>query len=126
MSIGTDKVKSGEHALPRPPKKPGGIHGTKLTMFLLWAWTVYLLCKIMMGVIKRRRLLKSNKAVNKMESLTPQIQQSITGTNKDKLKEPVLNNGQRTIATGTTGTRTTPSTDIKLRAGETHWVNTRQ
>ena len=26
-SAGTDKVKSGEHALPRPPKKPGGMQG---------------------------------------------------------------------------------------------------
>ena len=25
VSVGTDKVKSGEHALPRPPNKPGGI-----------------------------------------------------------------------------------------------------
>ena len=113
-SIGTDKVKREEQALPRPPKKPGGIQGTRLAMFLLWAWTVYLLCRIMMGVIKRRRLLKSNKAVNKMESITPQNQWSITDTNKEKLNEPIPNDGQETIATGTTGRRTTISTDTKL------------
>ena len=56
--VGTDKVKSGEYALLRPPKHPGGIHGTKFTMFLLCAWTVYLICKIMMGVIKRKNIAK--------------------------------------------------------------------
>ena len=50
--VGTDKVKSGEHALPCPPNKPGGIHGTKLTLVLLCAWTVYIICKVTKGVIK--------------------------------------------------------------------------
>ena len=95
-------------------------------MFLLWAWTVYLLCTIMMGVIKKRRLLKSNEAFNKMGSITPQNQQSRTDTNKEKLKKPIPDDGQGTITTGTKRTRTTTSTDIRLRAGETHWVNTRQ
>ena len=93
-SVGTDKVKSGEQALPCPPKKPGGIQGTKVTMLLLWAWIGYLLCNIMMGVIKRRRLLKSDKAINKMNIITQQNQRSITDTNKEALKEPILNTCQ--------------------------------
>ena len=125
-SVGTDKVKSGEHALPRPPKKPGGIHGTKLTMFLLYAWTGYLLCKIMMEVIKRRRLLKSNEAFNKMGSIIPQNQRSISDTNNEKLKKSIPNDGGGTITAKTKGTRTTTSTDTRLGAGETQWVNTRQ
>ena len=76
-------------------------------------WTVYLLCKIMMGVIKRRRLLKSNEAVNEMESITPQTQQPITHTNKEGFQEPRPNNDQGTIATKTTGTMKTTSTDAK-------------
>ena len=60
-----------------------------------------------MGVIKRKRLLKSNEAVNKMESINPQNQQSITDTNKEKLKEPIPNDDQGTIATGTKGKKTT-------------------
>ena len=63
-------------------------------MLLLWAWTVYLLCKIMMGVIKRRRFMKSNVAVNEMKSVTQQTQRPISHTNKDKLKKPMLNDGQ--------------------------------
>ena len=54
-SVGTDKVKSGEQALSRPPKKPGGTQGTTVRMVLLWAWASYLLCKIAMGVIKKRK-----------------------------------------------------------------------
>ena len=65
-SVGTDKANSREQALPCPPTKPGGIQGTRLIMILLWAWTVYNLCKIMMGVIKRRRFQKSNEDVNKI------------------------------------------------------------
>ena len=80
----------------------------------------------MMGVIKRRILLKSNEAVNKMESITLQNQQSITDTNKEELKEPIPNNGQGIIATGTTGTMTRTSTDTKVGAGKTQWVNTIQ
>ena len=69
-SVGTDKVKSGEHKVPHPPKEPGGIQGIRLTMILLWAWTVYIICKIMIRVIKRRRLKKSNEGVNKMGRIT--------------------------------------------------------
>ena len=42
------------------------------------------------------------------------------------MKEPIPNDGQGTIATGTTGTRTTASTDTKLGAGEIQRVITRQ
>ena len=123
-SVGTDKVKSGEHALPRPPKKPGGMQGTKVIMLLLWAWTIYLLCTIIIGVIKRGRLLKSNKAVNEKGSITPQIQRLITYTNNEELKEPTPSDNQGTIATGTTGTMTKTSTDTKLGTGGTPWVST--
>ena len=124
--VGTDKVKSGEQALPFPPKKPEDIQGTKLIMLLLWAWTVYLLCKIMIVIIKRRRVLKSNEAVNEMGGITPQTKRPITHSNKEELKEPIPNDDQGTIASGTTGTLTTASTDTTLGAGETQWVSTRQ
>ena len=55
MTFGEDKAKSGEHALPHPPKKSGRIQGTEVTMLLLCAWTVYLLCKIIIGVIKKKQ-----------------------------------------------------------------------
>ena len=95
-------------------------------MLLRWIWTVYLLCKIIMGVIKRRRLLKSNKALNEIGSITPQTQRPITHTNKEESKEPMPNDNQGAIATGTTGIMTTTSTDTKLGAGKTLWVSTRQ
>ena len=123
--VGTDKIKSGEHALPRPPKQPGGIHGTKLKMFLLCPWTVYLICKIMMGVIKRKGSLKSNESFNKMGGISLQNQRSISDTNNEKVKKQKPNDGQRTIATEIKGTRTTASTDTRLGAGKTQWVNIR-
>ena len=113
-SFGTDKVKSGKHALPRPPKQLGGIQGTTVTMLLLCAWTAYLLCKIMMEIIKTSRLLKPNEAGNEMESATPQTQRPIPHTDKERLQELIPKNNQRTIATEATGTMTTPSTDTKL------------
>ena len=54
----TDKVKSGEHVLPCPPNKPGGTHGTKLTWVLLCAWTVYIIYKVMKGVVRREKIAK--------------------------------------------------------------------
>ena len=125
-SVGTDKVKSGEQALPRPPKKTRGIQETKLSMVPLWAWTVYILCKIMMGVTKRRRFQKSNEDVNKMGRITTQNQRPIMDTNKEELTEPLPNNSQGTIATGMTGAGIKISTDTKVGAGKTQWVNTRQ
>ena len=92
--VGTDKVKSGEHTLPRPLKKPGGIQGTKVTMLLLCAWTVYPLCKIIMRIIKRRRLLKPNEAINEMENATPQTQRPIMHTNKEGLQVLIPNKDQ--------------------------------
>ena len=44
----------------------------------------------------------------------------------NELKKPTSNDSQETIATGTTGARTTASNDDNLGAGETQWVNTRQ
>ena len=75
---------------------------------------MYLLCKIMRRVIKRRRLLKPNKAVNEMENTTPHTQRPIMNTNKEGLQVPIPNDDQGTIATETTGTMTTTSTDTKL------------
>ena len=46
--VGMAEVKSGEHAVPRPPKKLGGIQGTKVTALLLCTWTVYPLCNVIM------------------------------------------------------------------------------
>ena len=42
------------------------------------------------------------------------------------MKKPIPNDGQRTITTETKETKTTTSTDTRLGAGETQWVNTRQ
>ena len=39
--------------------------------------------------------------------ITPKNQRSITDTNKEKLKEPIPNDDQGTIATGTKGKKTT-------------------
>ena len=61
-----------------------------------------------------------------MGSITTQNQKLITDTNKEELKEPLPNNSQGTNATGTMGAGTTTSTDTKLGAGKTQWVNTRQ
>ena len=79
-SAGTDEVKIREHTVPRSLKHAEGIQGTKVTMLPLCAWTVYPLCKIMMGVISRRRLLKPNKAINEMGDANPQTQRPITHT----------------------------------------------
>ena len=124
--VGTDKVKSGEHALPCPSNKPEGTHGTKLTLVLLCAWTVYVICKIMEGVIKRKGWLKPNEAFNKMRGSSSQNQQSILDTNNGKLKKPIPSDGQLIITTETKEIRTITSTDTKLGAGEIQWVNTRQ
>ena len=124
-SYSTDKVKIGEHKVSRPPKNPGAIQGIKLTMIPLWAWTVYILCKIMIGAIKGRRIQKSNQGVNKMRRITKQNQRPIMDTNKEELKRPTVNDSQGTIATGTTGAGTTTSHDTNLGAGKTHWVNIR-
>ena len=123
--VGTNKVKSGEHALPCPPNKPGGIHGTKMTLVLICAWTVCIICKIMEGVIKRKRWLKSNKTLNKMRGSSPQNQRSILDTNNCKLKKPIPNDGQRSIRTETKEIRTITSTDTRLGAAKTQWVHTR-
>ena len=53
-----------------------------------WAFVFYLLYKIMMGVIQRRRLLKPNEADNKMESATQKLKRLILYTNKEGVKEP--------------------------------------
>ena len=95
-------------------------------MFLLWTWTIYLLYEIMMGVIKRRRLLKSNKAINKMERITTQTQLPITYTDKEDLKEPIPNDDEGTITTGKMGTMTTTSTVIKLGPAKIQLVSTRK
>ena len=80
----------------------------------------------MMGIIKRKRWLKSNEAFNKMGGVSPQNQRSTLDTNNGKLKKSIPNDGQRTITTETKETRKTTSTDTRLEAGETQWVNTRQ
>ena len=56
----------------------------------------------------------------------PQTQQPIMYTNTEESKEPMPNNDQGTIATGTTGTMTTTSSDTKLGTGKAQWVSTRQ
>ena len=61
-----------------------------------------------------------------MGGISPKKQRSISDTNNEKLKKPILNDDQRIITTETKGTRTTSSTDTRLGAGETQWVNTRQ
>ena len=60
-----------------------------------------------------------------MGRITTQNQRSIMDTNKDELKEPIPNDSQGSIAIGMTGAGTTTSTDTKVGAGETQWVNTR-
>ena len=60
---GTDKVKSGEHVLPHPPNKPGGMHGTKFTWVLLSAWTVYIICKVTKGIIKRKNMAEIQQSL---------------------------------------------------------------
>ena len=57
----TDEVTCGEHEVPRPPTKPGGIQGPKLTMILVVSWIVYILCKMMIGAIRKRRIKKSRR-----------------------------------------------------------------
>ena len=66
-----------------------------------WAFVFYLLYKIMMGVIQRRRLLKPNEADNKMESATQKLKRLILYTNKEGVTEPRSNEEQVTIATET-------------------------
>ena len=61
----TDTVKSGEHEV---------------------TWTVHILCKIMIGATKRRRIQKPNKGANKMKRITKQNQRPILDTNKEELK----------------------------------------
>ena len=90
----------------------------KETMVPLWAWTVHILCKIMIGVIKRRRLQKSNEDVNRMGRITSQNKLSILDTTKEELKKPIPNDSQETITKELTGAGTTTSTDTKLGAGE--------
>ena len=111
--------------LPCPPKKPEGMQGANRIMLLLWAWAVYFLCKIMVGVIKRMGLIKSKEAANEIGRITPQSHRQIPHTNKEELKEPMPNDGQEAILTGTTGTMTT-SADTKLGADKIQWVSTRQ
>ena len=53
-----------------------------------------------------------------MGRITKQNQRPIMDTNKEELKKPTVNNSQGTIATGTTVTMTTASTDTKLGASE--------
>ena len=72
----TDEVKSGEHEVPRPPKKLRGIQGRKLTMIPVVSWIVYILCKMMIGAIKKRRMKKVDRVVNKIGGITKQNQWS--------------------------------------------------
>ena len=116
----TDEVKSGEHELPCPPKKPGGIKGLKLTMIPIVTWTVYILCKKMLGAIKTRRIGKVDRMVNETGRITEQNQRS------QELDKPTSNYVQDTSVPGTTEAETTPSHDANLRAAETQWVSTRQ
>ena len=66
-----------------------------------------------MGVTKRRRLLKPTKAINEMENATQQTKRPQTQTNKEGLQVQITNDDQGIIATETTGTMTTTSTDTK-------------
>ena len=61
-----------------------------------------------------------------MRGSSSQNQRSILDTNNCKLKKPIPNNGQRTITTETKEMRTITSTDTRLGAGKTQWVNTRR
>ena len=86
---------------------------------------VYIIRKIMKGVIKRKRWPTSNEAFSKMRGTSSQNQRSILDTNICKLKKPIPNDGQRIITTKTKEMRTITSTDTRLGAGETQWVHAR-
>ena len=94
----TDKVKSGELVLPCPPNKPGGSLGTKLTWALLVSWTVYVICKVKRGYIKRK---KSNEAFCKEISTNSKNQRTILDTNMGELKRPTPQGDQRITASKT-------------------------
>ena len=66
------EVKSGEHKLLCPPKEPRVITGLKLTMIPIVTWTVYILCKKMLGTIKTRRIRKVDRVVNETGKITKQ------------------------------------------------------
>ena len=116
----TDEVNSGEHELPRPLKKPGGIKGLKLTMIPIVTWTVYILCKKMVGAIKTKRIRKVDRMVNETGRITEQNQCS------KELDKPIANYVQDTSVPGTTAAETTPSHGANLRTAETQWVSTRK
>ena len=86
---------------------------------------VYIICKVVKGVIRRKRWPKSNKAFSKIRSTNSKNQQPILDTNNCKLKRPIPNDDQRIIATKTKEMRTITSTDTRLGAGEIQWINTR-
>ena len=116
----TDEVKSGEHELPRPQKKPGGIKELKLTMIQIVTWTVYILCKKMLRAIKTRRSRKVDRLVNETWMNTEQNQWS------KKFDKPIAKYVQDTSGPGTTEAETTPSHDANLRTDGTQWVHVRQ
>ena len=72
--VGMDKIKHGELALPLLPKNTGGIQGTKLIMFLLWTWTVYLVG------FNHLRLLTQPMTLAISSNFTLTLLQTATGT----------------------------------------------
>ena len=87
----TDKVKSGELVLPRPPNKPGGSLGTKLKGILLASCTAYIICKVKRWYIRRK---KSNESLCKESIADSKNQRTILDTNTGELKRPTLQGDQ--------------------------------
>ena len=96
--------------LPRPPNKPGGSLGTKLTWVLLASWTAYVICKVKRGYSRRN---KSNKAFCKESIADSKNQRTILDTNMGELKRPKPQGDQRITANKTKEKKTLTSTDTK-------------
>ena len=118
----TDKVKSGELVLPRPPNKPGGPLGIKLKGILLASCAAYIICKVKRCYIRRK---KSNESLYKESIADSKNQHTTPDTNTGELKRPTLQDDQRITASETKEKRTVTSTDIKRGIVEIDWVNTR-